>query len=115
MSAFYYSRTLNYSNLNVGDKIKLQNFYKDKTYPLDVIYHGKETIDVPAGEFKCIKVEPLVQEGGLFKSEGELIIWLTDDDRKMPVRVKTKVVVGSITVELTEYEGLAGLLNSKID
>lgn len=115
VSAFYYSRTFNYSNLNIGDKMKLQNFYKDKTYPLDVIYHGRETIDVPAGEFKCIKVEPLVQEGGLFKSEGEIIIWMTDDDRKVPVRVKTKVLVGSITVELTEYEGLAGLLNSKID
>ncbi len=115
VSAFYFSRTLDYSKLNIGDKIKLQNFYKDKTYPLDVIYHGKETVDVPAGEFKCIKVEPLVQEGGLFKSEGELIVWLTDDDRKMPVRVKTKVLVGAMNVELTDYEGLAGMLNSKID
>jgi hypothetical protein len=115
VSAFYYSRTLDYSKLNVGDKIKLQNFYKNKTFPLDVIYHGKETIDVPAGEFKCIKVEPLVEEGGLFKSEGELIVWLTDDDRKMPVRVKTKVIVGSMNVELIHYEGLAGLLDSKVD
>jgi hypothetical protein len=98
-----------------GDKIKLENFYKDKTYPLDVTYHGKETVDVPAGEFRCLKIEPLVAAGGLFKSEGEIIVWLTDDDRRMPVQIKTRVLIGSINIELTEYTGLAGPLNSKID
>lgn len=114
LSAFYYSRTLDFSNKNVGDKIQLQNFYKDNTFPLDVKYLGRETIKVKAGEFRTIKVEPLVLEGGLFKSEGELIVWLTDDERKMPVKVKTKVVVGSMDIELREYSGLAGPVTAKI-
>lgn len=113
VSAFYFARTLDYSGMKKGDKIHLQNFYKDKVYDLDVVYHGKETIEVAAGKFDCIIVEPLVQEGGLFKSEGNIVIWLTDDDIKMPVRVKTKVVVGSIDADLTSYEGLAGPLKSK--
>lgn len=113
VSAFYFARTLDYSNLKKGDKIHLQNFYKDKVYDLDVVYHGKETIEVTAGKFDCIIVEPLVQEGGLFKSEGNIVIWLTDDDIKMPVRVKTKVVVGAIDADLTYYEGLAGPLKAK--
>ncbi|MFN3694688.1 MAG: DUF3108 domain-containing protein [Ignavibacterium sp.] len=113
VSAFYFARTLDYSGMKKGDKIHLQNFYKDKVYDLDVVYHGKETIEVAAGKFDCIIVEPLVQEGGLFKSEGNIVIWLTDDDIKMPVRVKTKVVVGAIDADLTSYEGLAGPLTSK--
>lgn len=113
VSAFYFARTLDYSGMKKGDKIHLQNFYKDKVYDLDVVYHGKETIEVAAGKFDCIIVEPLVQEGGLFKSEGNIVIWLTDDDIKMPVRVKTKVVVGAIDADLTSYEGLAGPLKSK--
>ena len=113
VSAFYFARTLDYSDLQVGDKIQLKNFYKDKVHDLDVKYHGKETITVPAGRFDCIIVEPLVREGGLFKSEGNIIVWLTDDDIKMPVRVKTKVVVGSIDADLTSYEGLKGPLKSK--
>jgi hypothetical protein len=113
VSAFYYARTLDYSNLKVGDRIPLKNFYKNKVYDLDVVYHGKETIEVAAGKFDCIIVEPLVQEGGLFKSEGSILLWMTDDEVKMPVRVKTKVVVGAIDADLTHYEGLAGKLTSK--
>ena len=103
VSAFYLARTFDYSKLKIGDRFNLQNFYKDKVYPLDVVYKGKETIDV----------EPLVQEGGLFKSEGNIIIWLSDDDLKIPIKVKTKVLIGSIDAELTGYEGLAGKFKSK--
>jgi len=113
MSAFYLYRTFDYGKMKVGDITTVQNFYKDKTYPLQVKYLGKETIEVPAGEFRCVKVEPLVQEGGLFKSEGSIIVWMTDDERKMPVKVKTKVVIGSIDADLSDYSGLAGPLNSK--
>lgn len=113
VSAFYLARTFDYSKLKKGDKIHLENFYKNKVYPLDVIYHGKERVKVTAGTFDCIIVEPLVTEGGLFKSEGTILVWLTDDDLKVPVKVKTKIIIGSIDAELTQYEGLAGKFTSK--
>jgi hypothetical protein len=113
VSAFYLARTFDYSKMKVNERIHLKNFYKDKVYDLDVKYLGKETIEVAAGKFSCIIVEPLVQEGGLFKSEGNILIWLTDDKLKMPVKVKTKVVVGSIDAELTKYEGLVSKPQSK--
>lgn len=113
MSAFYYARTIDYSDMKIEDRIHLQNFYKDKVYDLDVRYLGKETIEVPAGKFDCIIVEPLVREGGLFKHEGNIIVWLTDDELKMPVKVRTKIIVGYVEAKLTNYEGLAGKLTSK--
>jgi hypothetical protein len=113
MSAFYYARTFDYSSMKVNDLMHLQNFYKDKVYNLDVRYLGKETIEVPAGKFDCIIVEPLVKEGGLFKHEGNIIIWLTDDELKLPVKVRTKIIVGYVEAKLTSYEGLAGKLTSK--
>ena len=113
ISAFYYARTIDYSTMKVNDLINLQNFYKDKVYDLNVKYLGKEVIEVPAGKFECIIVEPLVQEGGLFKHEGNIIIWLTDDELKMPVKVRTKIVIGHVEAKLTKYEGLAGKLTSK--
>lgn len=113
MSAFYFARTIDYSNMKVNDLINLQNFYKDKVYNLDVRYLGKETIEVPAGKFDCIIVEPLVKEGGLFKHEGNIIVWLTDDELKLPVKVRTKIIVGYVEAKLTDYEGLAGKLTSK--
>ncbi len=113
MSAFYYARTFDYTKMQINDLIHLQNFYKDKVYDLDVRYLGKETIEVPAGKFDCFIVEPLVREGGLFKHEGNIIVWLTDDELKMPVKVRTKIIVGYVEAKLTNYEGLAGNLTSK--
>lgn len=113
VSAFYYARTLDYSNMQVNDLIHLQNFYKDKVYNLDVKFLGKEVVEVPAGKFECIIVEPLVKAGGLFKHEGNIIVWLTNDELKMPVKVRTKVVIGYVEAKLTKYEGLAGELKAK--
>jgi hypothetical protein len=113
VSAFYLARTFDYSEMKADDRIHLENFYKDKVYDLDIKYVGRETVEVPAGKFDCIIVEPLVQEGGLFKSEGSILVWLTNDELKIPVKVKTKVVVGSIDADLIKYEGLAGNLKAK--
>jgi hypothetical protein len=113
ISAFYYTRTLDYSDMDLEERIHLKNFYKDRVHDLDVKYRGKETVEVPAGKFDCVIIEPLVKEGGLFKHDGDIIIWLTDDDLKMPVKVRSKIVIGHIEVVLTEYEGLAGELKAK--
>ena len=114
VSAFYFARTFDYSKLKIGDLIHLQNFYKDSVYNLDVKFLGTDQTTVPAGTFNCIMVEPIIVKGGLFKSEGSIFIWLTDDELKIPVKVKTKVVIGSIDAVLTKYEGLAGPLKSKV-
>jgi hypothetical protein len=99
----------------VGEGITLHNFYKDKSHELFVRYLGEQELEVAAGTFRTVVVEPLVREGGLFKSEGRVVVWLTDDERRMPVRVNTKVIIGSIDSELRSYSGLAGPLNSRID
>jgi hypothetical protein len=115
VSAFYYFRVLDLSGKKKGDIIKMQNFANNQVYDLDVIYHGKETVTVAAGTFECHVVEPLVLEGGLFKSEGKIIVYLSNDELKVPVLVKTEVVVGAIDAELSSYKGLAGELSAKKD
>ncbi len=114
MSAFYYVRTLDFSSMQPGQVLTLYNFYKDTTYELGVKFLGRQELEVEAGTFKTIVVEPLVKEGGLFKSEGRIVIWLTDDERKIPVRVNTKVLIGSIDTELREYSGLVGPVNARV-
>jgi len=114
MSAFYFTRTIDFSNLKPGEIIRLQNFYKDSTYDLEVKFKGNQKVDVEAGKFDCLIVEPLAKEGGLFKSEGKIYIWLTNDDLKMPVLVTAKIVIGKVESELIEYRGLAGYPKSKL-
>jgi len=114
MSAFYFTRTQDFSTAQPGDGITLNNFYKDKSHELRVKFLGRQELEVGAGTFKTIVVEPLVKEGGLFKSEGRLVVWLTDDEKKIPVRVNTKVVIGSIDTELREYSGVSGPVRARI-
>jgi hypothetical protein len=47
-----------------------------------------------------IVVEPVLTSEGLFKKEGEILIWLTDDERRLPVRMETKLKIGRVTAEL---------------
>ena len=115
LSAYYFVRTVDLKNMHKDDVIHLHNFYKDKTYDLDVRVLGRQVIEVDAGKFRCVVIEPLVKEGGLFKSEGRIVIWLTDDERKIPVKVSTKVVIGSIDAVLTSYSGTRGPVDAKLD
>ncbi len=114
MSAFYYARTMDYSQSKPGDVYTLYNFYKDTSHELGVKFLGRQELEVEAGTFQTIVVEPMVKEGGLFKSEGRIVIWLSDDGVKIPVRVNTKVIIGSIDTELREYSGLRGTLKARI-
>jgi len=101
LSVLYYIRT---QDLKVGESVYADNFTDGKVYSLQVNVLRKEQIKVKAGRFDCIVVEPLLQSPGIFKHEGRLTVWLTDDRLKMPVLMKSKVLVGSISAELTGYE-----------
>lgn len=100
LSAFYYVRSL---DLEPGGEYSVPAHSSRKTYDLKVLVHGRERVEVPAGTFDCLIVEPIIEGEGLFKHEGKLTLYMTDDDRKVPVLIKTKVPVGTIDVELTEY------------
>jgi hypothetical protein len=93
----------------------LKNFFEDSTYTLGVKYLGKEEVEVEAGKFRCVIVEPLVVKGGLFKNEGRILIWMTDDERKIPVKVGTKIVIGFVGAELTKYSGVRGQIKAKLN
>ncbi|GBD05037.1 hypothetical protein HRbin20_00614 [bacterium HR20] len=114
VSAFYYVRTLNLGAYSKGSIIQLQNFFDRQTHDLGVRILGRQTIEVEAGRFRCIVIEPLIKEGGLFKSEGRILIWLSDDERKIPVKVSTRIPIGTIDAELTGYSGLRGPLHARI-
>lgn len=78
---------------------------REKQYPLLVKVLRKETVKTAAGKFDCIVVEPQFRGEGIFVSKGKsLQVWLTDDEYKMPVKMKTEVFIGSVSAELLEYK-----------
>jgi len=101
LSVLFYVRT---QPLEVGQSMFLENFVDGRTFALEVRVLKRETVTVEAGTFDCLVVEPLMQTVGVFKHQGKLKVWLTDDYLKMPVLMKSRVIVGSITAELTDFE-----------
>jgi hypothetical protein len=99
LSAFYYTR---FQPLPLGGSVTFDYHASRRSLPLEVKILGRQRIKTPAGRFDCIVIEPVLKAGGIFKNKGRLVIWLTDDDRRIPVMMKSKVTIGSISVVLTE-------------
>ncbi len=102
LTALYFVRT---QDLSQNKNVVFDIFNREEQYPLIVKFVKRETVKTPAGKFKCIVVEPQFRGEGIFVSKGKsLLVWLTDDERKMPVKMKAEVFIGSVTGELLEYK-----------
>jgi hypothetical protein len=99
LSSFYFTRT---QALPVGGSVIFDYHASRRSQPLEVKVLGRDRVHVPAGTFDCVVVEPVLHAGGIFKNSGRLLIWLTADDRRIPVLMKSKVAIGSISVVLQE-------------
>lgn len=100
ISVFYYFRTL---PLRVGETLTIDVVADDaKTYQVIVKAVREEKITVPSGTFDCLVLEPKFTFEGLFKHEGDLHMWVTNDERKVPVLIKSKIVIGSINIVLRD-------------
>ena len=100
LSAFYYVRT---KALPDGATLIVPTHDNEKSYEMEVQVLRREKAEVPAGKFSCVVVEPKLKSEGIFKSKGSILVWLTDDERRIPVMVRSKVPVGNISVRLTDY------------
>ncbi len=97
LSSFYYLRTL---KLEVGRSVYVTIFDSKKIWNVEVQVLGKEKVTISTGTVDTIVIKPLMQSEGIFYKKGDIYIWLTDDAKRIPVKLKTKVAVGSVTATL---------------
>jgi hypothetical protein len=100
ISALYYVRTI---PLEPGQAVWMANHSDGKNYPIFVKGLRRERVETQAGEFDCMVIEPVLQTSAIFENTGKLTIWLTDDNVRMPVLMRSKVIVGSFEAVLKEY------------
>lgn len=115
LSAIYYARNIDYSKYKVGSRIPFSLFLDDEVFFLHIRYLGKEKIKTKYGTFNAIKIAPLLIEGTIFKGGDEMMVWVSDDENKIPLRVDSPILVGSIKVDMIAYENLAFPLTSLIN
>jgi Protein of unknown function (DUF3108) len=102
ISGFYHLRTL---LLETGKTVSLNVFDSNKMLKTEVHVLRKEKVAFPGrGDVDALVVKPMLRTEGLFKHKGEILIWLTDDVSRIPVKVETKVSIGKVVAELTRVE-----------
>jgi len=107
LSSFYYLR--NYPNIDKmkpGEFMAIDMFFDDKITKFKLKFISRENIKTKFGIVPTMIFRPLVQTGRVFKEEESLTIWISDDDNKIPIRIKANLLVGSIKADLNDYKGL---------
>jgi hypothetical protein len=97
---FYFVRV---TPLQVGRKYRYDRYFRKEKNPVMIDVLKREKLELPDGsEIQCLVLHPVIDTKGLFSKRSETRIWLTDDDRRLPVQVRTKFPFGTITLRLKD-------------
>lgn len=110
LSVLYYVRTL---PLVANTTVTARVFASRKNWELEVKVLGRETLETVLGRRETLKVEPLLKFEGIFQRKGRMIVWLTDDAERIPVQMKSQIIIGSFVTTLTRRE--VGLAQARLD
>jgi hypothetical protein len=111
LSAYYFSRSIDVSKIHIGDTFDLKYFLEDGVHTLSITYAGKEKVSCSVGDFNCLKFNPTIIPGRVFRKDSKLYLWITDDNNRIPVKAHVELVVGSVTMDLTGVKNLKFPLN----
>lgn len=107
ISTFYFLRNHpNIDKLKVGESIVVDMFFDDEVFKFKLKFIGREDIETKFGTVATMIFRPIVQSGRVFKEEESLTVWISDDENKIPVRIKASLAVGSIKADLDGFKGL---------
>ena len=107
ISSMYYLRNTNLSDLKLNEEAYVSLFYDQKVNKFKVRFLGKEIIKTKLGKIKAIKLKPIVETGRVFKGKNSVTVWVSDDNNKIPLKIKADLVVGSLKAEIESFKGLA--------
>ena len=98
-SFVYFVRTL---PLEVGSTYEFHRYFKPDRNPVTIRVLRRERITVPAGTFDAIVIQPVIKTKGVFSEDGRAELWISDDEHRMILQMKSRLVIGSIDLYLTK-------------
>jgi hypothetical protein len=112
ISGYYYMRTLNYDKMAPGDTTTITGFFEEEVFKFSVVFKGKERLKTKLGKLPAIKLVPVMPENKMFDGKNSVFIWLSDDANKIPLKVKAKMFIGSIELDIKSQNGLRNPLRT---
>ena len=101
LSIIYFIRS---QELKAGETIPVEHINNMKLYPLDIKVREKVSVRVDMGEFDCYLVEPAFRPGFDKEPKGQMTLWISDDENKIPIKINTSLPFGSLDMELDEIK-----------
>jgi Protein of unknown function (DUF3108) len=105
VSGYYYLRAIDFEQIKVGQVITIDTFYDDKLIPFKIKFAGRETIKTKLGKISALILIPMMEKDSIFV-EDNLKVWLSDDLNKIPLRVKAKIFIGHLVVNISNVKNL---------
>ncbi len=98
ISCLYYVRST--LSFQAGSSLAMNIYHDKKNRKVEVLVEEIERVSGPWGEVESARVLVIMPFQGLFLNQGNIRVWFTNDDRRIPVRMKAKVIIGSIVADL---------------
>ena len=89
--------------LEPGRTYTFDRYFEEEGNPARLEVLRRETVRVPAGRFETVVVRPVIQAGGLFGEGGRAEVYITDDERRAIVLLRTKMKVGDLNMYLRDF------------
>ena len=94
----YFLRTF---DLDAGKAYRFDNYFKAEKNPLIVRVHKSEVLELPDGtRVTCLVLQPTIGDDGIFSQRSDARIWITDDEHRIPVQIRSRFPWGTITLRL---------------
>lgn len=107
ISMIYQARLMKFEAYEVNDKLPLNLLLDGKAHQTYIRYLGREIVELKDGKkINCFKFKPMLIEGTIFKAGEDMTVWVSEDLNRLPVKVETPILVGSIKVKLRKVENL---------
>lgn len=97
LSCLYYVRRV---PPEIGKTMHVEVFDNKRLWNVEVKFLRRERVQTPAGDFDTVLIKPMLKSEGLFIRKGDIYIWLSSDARRLPVKMQTKMKLGSVTALL---------------
>ncbi|MBP6506935.1 MAG: DUF3108 domain-containing protein [Opitutaceae bacterium] len=94
-------------NLIPGEKQDALVIFDDEFYELTIYAEGYEDLRTPLGKFKTLKLVPRMEKTppkGMFKRGSTVSVWISQDERHLPVRFEVEFKFGAGVATLVEYQ-----------
>jgi len=100
IGGFMLMRLRDFSDLKKNDTIKVNGFFEDRSYEMNIVYLGKEIIKTSRGKVRCLLLRPIMPDNKLLNGRHSVDVWMSDDESQTLMRIRAKMFIGTFNIEL---------------